>query len=412
MTTRPWVRPSVLAAALLVGLPGYAQPHAAPEHPLKRGLDAAWARQPEQQSATLRADAVAAARHAAQRWTPDAPTLELSGKTDRFHRNAGSREVDATLAVPLWLPGERPRTQAVAAADAAALDARLAAARLALAEQLRTAYWDHARAAQDLQLARERLRNARALSDDVARRVKAGDLAPADAHQAAGAVAGAEAVLAESQIALARVARHWQTLTGLPLAPDVEATAEAAPPESDAPATHPALQALSTQAEAARRARDLAGTQRWGNPELSIGAVRERGGAGERSDQSLVVGLRIPLGTSSASQARIATAGAEQLEAEVALARQTERIASGTALARDTLQALHTSADAADRRARLARESRGFFETSFRLGETDLPNRLRIELEAFEAERQAARARLERSAALSALRQALGLLPE
>jgi cobalt-zinc-cadmium efflux system outer membrane protein len=67
---------------------------------------------------------------------------------------------------------------------------------------------------------------------------------------------------------------------------------------------------------------------------------------------------------------------------------------------------------AAERRLELARESRGFFEKSFRLGETDLPTRLRIEAEAAEAERQAARARVELAAAISALRQVLGLLPQ
>ena len=67
---------------------------------------------------------------------------------------------------------------------------------------------------------------------------------------------------------------------------------------------------------------------------------------------------------------------------------------------------------AAEKRARLAQESRGFFEKSFRLGETDLPTRLRIELEATDAKRQAALARLDQAAAISSLRQALGLLPE
>ncbi len=67
---------------------------------------------------------------------------------------------------------------------------------------------------------------------------------------------------------------------------------------------------------------------------------------------------------------------------------------------------------AAERRAALAREVRGFFERSFRLGESDLPTRLRVELEAVEAERQAARARVAVATAVSALRQALGLLPE
>jgi cobalt-zinc-cadmium efflux system outer membrane protein len=60
----------------------------------------------------------------------------------------------------------------------------------------------------------------------------------------------------------------------------------------------------------------------------------------------------------------------------------------------------------------LAAESRGFFDKSFRLGETDLPTRLRIEAEAADAQRQQARAGIDLAAAVSAWRQALGLLPQ
>ena len=76
------------------------------------------------------------------------------------------------------------------------------------------------------------------------------------------------------------------------------------------------------------------------------------------------------------------------------------------------LNAVRSQVSAAERRAVLARETRGFFKKSFAAGETDLPTRLRIELEAFEAERQLARARVDEASAISQLRQSLGLLPE
>jgi cobalt-zinc-cadmium efflux system outer membrane protein len=68
-------------------------------------------------------------------------------------------------------------------------------------------------------------------------------------------------------------------------------------------------------------------------------------------------------------------------------------------------------AEAAERRAALARETRGFYDRAFRLGQADLPTRLRIELDAAEAERQAAQARIALAQALSSVRQALGLMP-
>ena len=412
MKRRSWVLPSVLAAALMASWPGHAQPGAALEHPIKRGLDAAWAKQPEQQAAALRRDAADAALRASQRWTLDAPALEVTAKTDRYTSNVGGREYDATLAIPLWLPGERSRVQSAAQADATGVNARLEAARWKLAEQVRTTYWEHARAALEANLAQERLRNAQQLAADVTKRLKAGDLARADGHQAEGATASAEAMAAAAKAAAAKAARRWQTLTGLqPLQAD-DLQAEVLPTQHEPTTSHPELNELAARAEVARRQSELAGIQSRANPELTIGAVRERGAYSDRYEQSLTVGVRIPLGASSSSQTRVATAGAERLEAETALTLARQRAQADIAAAEDDVRALQASAEAADRRARLARESRGFFEKSFRLGETDLPTRLRVELEAFEAERQAARTRIELSAAISTLRQALGLLPE
>jgi cobalt-zinc-cadmium efflux system outer membrane protein len=108
----------------------------------------------------------------------------------------------------------------------------------------------------------------------------------------------------------------------------------------------------------------------------------------------------------------VAAARAEALEAQAQLALDRARLQSDREAALAHVQAARAQLAASERRAALARETRGFFEKSFRLGETDLPTRLRIEAEATEAERQAARNRIELAAAISAWRQALGLLPQ
>ena len=79
--------------------------------------------------------------------------------------------------------------------------------------------------------------------------------------------------------------------------------------------------------------------------------------------------------------------------------------------ARQRLESVQVQEIAANKRAQLAKELRGFIQKSFRLGESDLPTRQRIESEAQDAERQAARVRVDLAAAISALRQALGFLP-
>ena len=409
MRKRPWALPGVLAAALMACMsPGFAQ-----TSPIKQGFDAAWTRQPEQRSASLRRDAATAREAAAERWTPEPPSLEVSAKTDRLTHNEGLREYNAGLAIPLWLPGERSRAHASASSDAAAVDARLLASQWRLASEVREAYWTYQRAIGELQLAERRLANAKQLAQDVARRVRAGDLARSDSHQAEGAAAAAEAALAEADIVRMQAATAWKTLTGLQDPAALESsTAESRPSEAFTDETHPGLRDLSAKADVARTQRDLAGVQTRSNPELTIGAVRERDGLGERYGQSVVVGIRVPLGKSSSSESKLAAANAELIEAESQLTLETGRVRAQVDAARAALGSLEVVRSTAERRAALARESKGFFEQSFRLGESDLPTRLRADLEAFEAERQAARSRLDVAAAVSKLRQALGLLPD
>ena len=112
------------------------------------------------------------------------------------------------------------------------------------------------------------------------------------------------------------------------------------------------------------------------------------------------------------SQQSTAAARAETIELQAQLNLERARLAGERDSAKARTESARLQLAAAERRAQLARESRGFFDKSFRLGETDLPTRLRIEAEAAEAERQAARARIELAAAISAWRQALGLLPQ
>lgn len=384
---------------------------------LRQAFDAAWARQPEAQSLDMRRAAALARRESADSWSAEPPAFEVSGKTDQLHRNDGSREYEIGLAVPLWLPGERASTAALADAEVRASTSRTLAAQLRTAAGVRAAYWDWQRARVNVLIARERLASARELAADVSKRVRAGELARADQHQADGALATAEASLAEASGALAGAEQHLRALTGMTpaLAAEGLSVAEAEPAPA-APvalgAGHPAIAELRDRAELAQRSMTLAGIQGRANPELNLATTRERGASGESWQQTVTIGVRIPFGSDTRNRARVASASAEAIEAETQLRLERERLTAEVDTARVRVESARTLVASAEQRAQLARESRGFFQKAFRLGETDLPTRLRIELEAAEAERQVARTRIELAAAVSALRQAMGLLPE
>ena len=408
-----WLCTTALAWAVLPAL-SVAQPVApTPVTSLAEAFAQAWALQPDQAAAAMRREAGQARREAAQRWTPEPPALEAGLKSDRLTGNDGAREIEAGVSVPLWLPGERGLTQAHADAESQAQETRLRAAQWRLAGQLREAWWGLQAALLEQQATRGRADSAAQLARDVARRVTAGDLSRADQNQADGAVATAQAEMAEAGAAVV-LAR--QALASLGVAPpEAAAGAEPLPVPSSDPspaADHPALVELDDRARVARQAQDLAAVQKRANPELTLLAGRERGVRGESYGHSLTVGIRIPLGSASGYRAKVATASAERIEVEQARVLEANRLAADIAGARARMAAAEAVAAAAARRLALAEQTRGFFDKSFRLGESDLPTRLRVELEAAEAERQSARARVGMQHAISTLRQALGLLPQ
>ncbi|WP_157422054.1 TolC family protein [Acidovorax sp. Root219] len=393
----------------LAGSAALAQPPA-PPLTLKALFDRAWERQPEAQSVALRRESAQTARSGASSFTAEPAALELSTKTDRPGSNQGSREVELGVALPLWLPGERARKAALGDAEIKAVESRRLAAQLQLAASVREAWWALQRAQAELGLAQYRLQNAQRLAADVARRFQAGDMSRADQTQAEGAVAQAEAAVAEAtgtrDVAQAALA-VWGG--GVELADGAEPEAV---PGAGLPADHPAVADWQDQAEVARRAADLAAVQTRANPELTVAATRGREQSGERYLQSFTVGLRVPLGGGDRARAKEAAARADALDAEVRARVEQDRLAADVAAATARVKATQTQREAMTRHAALARDTRGFIDKAFRLGEADWPTRLRVELEAVQAERQLARARIDAAAAVSTLRQALGLLPQ
>lgn len=386
---------------------------------LRSAFEAAWTRQPEAQALAARRDAARAQAQAARSLTPEPVAMELSTKSDRLSRNLGTREYEVGVAVPLWLPSERSRSQSLADAEGRSVESRAAAAQLRVAAGVREAWWSWQRSRSDLEATRGQLDNVRRIAADVSKRLKAGDLARADQHQADGAVAAAEAAVAQAEGAFTAAHQHLHALTAMPdliRAGEIVPLAEPEPPAPPMPMvdqdTHADLLALKDRAAVADGTVALAATQTRANPELTIAATRDRSTYGDSYQQTFSVGIRIPFGAGARHDARVASARAEAVELQAQMALERARLVSERESARARTDAARSQLAAAERRAQLARESRGFFDKSFRLGETDLPTRLRIEAEAADAERQAARARIELAAAISAWRQALGLLPQ
>ncbi|WP_345061504.1 TolC family protein [Acidovorax lacteus] len=412
----------LLWAALALGLPagGLAQEPASPTASvggsLSAAFHAAWSQQPEQRAAAERDRANRAAERAAERWTAEPPALEA--QHTRGRSAAQAQEWELGVVVPLWLPRERERTARKAQAAARWTLTQRKRAEWELAGRVREAWWAVQRSQADLALQRDRLDAAARLAADMERRARAGDLAQSDVHQAWMAKAQAQAAVKQAEAELSAVHTSWAELVPALSPPagteDGVLVTEPVPQpmdtEPDAGYRHPMRAEALERAEAARKALELAQVQSRANPELSLGAVREREGPGEPGRTSWRAALRWPLGQGAAHEARVATASAEWIEAQAAAELVLRRTAADAAQAKARLDAARAQLATAEQRAHWAQELRGFVDKAYRFGEADAPSRLRVEQEAVEARRALMRARLDVGAAISQWRQSLGLL--
>lgn len=375
---------------------------------LREAVDTAWERQPAAQAQGWRAAELAARAQAAQAWAPAPASIALRERSDRLNRNAGARELEAELALPLWLPGQRRRESALVAAQQDLLRDAQDSARWKLAGEVREAFWQARATEAESAALKRRLDDAVALAGDVERRFKAGDLARTDFNQARGAEQAARAAAGEAEVRLARAAQAYTLLTGQDTLPGGDEAPLSSPPPL---AEHPALRQLDRAAAAADAQLRLATATPRDSPELTLAYRHERSARADAYGGSVSVGIRIPLATDARNQPRVAAANAEFIEARTAHARLAHQLAAEVLAAQRELQQARASLALAEERQRLAAENELLLGKAFSLGEIDLATRLRIAAERYAADADVARSRLEAGRAVSRLNQAFGVLP-
>lgn len=397
------LRPSCVSFAVAVALmQGAARAESAA---LAAAVEAAWARSVHGTSARGQLGVAAAQRSAAESLWAAPPAVELSHRSDRWLDNQGRAESEAGLAWPLLLPGRRSARQAAAQAEHAAAEANLAAAKLRLAGEVREAAWAVVARESEVAVAVQNAQGLEALANDVERRVKSGDLARADALAARAEFLAASASASEARQRLAVARAHWKALTGMEPVPD---PAESTP---GVRGEHPELEAAMLGARSARSRLDATRATRSDPPELVVRYRSETAGSGLPSEKSIGLAIRVPLGTDDRNLPREQVA---IVELEVALAEE-ERLRlrleseSGTARAAVGLAEEQVQAEAV--RAQLLRQRAALIDKSFRAGDTALPELLRANAAAAQAEAALAGQRAALGLARARLNQVNGQLP-
>jgi len=376
---------------------------------LREALDAAWALSPAARSADSRRAQLQARERAASSWINGSPSALLAQRSDRFNNNGGLREYEAELDLPIWSPGVRGAAQRELAALRVGFDPQLQVARLKLAAEVREAAASVAVARTERDLAERKHSEALTLAQDVARRVNAGDSARVDGLQAQSLAQQAASGREQAQQALARLQNQWLALTGLAGVPLLDETQPSANPVLSP--EHPALQAAQTRVQAAQASLELSETDKRDPMSIGVGITRERSAFGAASENSVRLAIKIPFGTDNRNAPRIAAARAELDAAQAELDATQRQVQTELASALAEFDAARRTQASMAERARLSTEVQALVAKAYRLGESDLPTRLRADSEKFEADLSLARARVGLQRAISQLNQALGLLP-
>ncbi len=373
--------------------------------PLGDALERAWERNPQAQGLAARVHEMAARQSAARSLVPAPPSVAVSYRSDELNRDRGQKEIEAELGLPLWLPGEQSARQEVADTEAAALAAQLRATRLALAGEVREAFWAWHFARAEHDLLAERLETTRRLEEDVARRVHAGELARTDLLLAQSETLAARSALLEQEARQAQADRAWQLLTGLPRPPAPEEEPEGRTDD------HPRLDAARTALAQAQARQRLTREALRDTPELALFTRRERGNGDELASNSIGVRLRIPLATEARNAPRQAAAEAEALQSERDLALWQQRLDAEAAQARLGDSLARSRLEMARIRQQVNAENLRLTRKAFDYGEQSLAALLRVQSLAFEADLALRQQTLNAGLARARLNQALGVLP-
>lgn len=365
-------------------------------------------RNPSQAALQARASMVKAKSISAKSLLPQAPAVTVGHQNDSFASNRGEREWQAELELPIWLPNQRHQRYQVAEATQANFNAHQESLKLTAAGMLREAIWDVTYNDNAALLATQQLQLAQALTLDVEKRFKAGELAKSDVFLSQQETLKVEREKLRAEAELMHARYRYQLITGLHEMPAaIEEQQSAITDYAQSPIW---LEAMS-KVDLAESALHLAEVESRDNPQILLNMRRIQGGFDYTYNDSLGVKIRIPFGS------EVKSAPIKAMAAYEVGSAQSERDAMRFKLEQAMHEAEHNLAvtqaelNLATQHFALAKQSLQLTQKAFQLGETDLVNLLRAQAQTFESERMYASRQIQLKWDVARYNQAVGVLP-
>lgn len=375
---------------------------------LRDVLEQAWERTPQGQALKAHQAELMARQRALEVPWAGSPSASLGYRSDRIGQDDGAAEWEAEVGMPIWLPGERSVHRNTLIAEQEAQITDLLARRLELAGQLREAVWAAKLAESALTLARQRVRDAEQLEQDVARRLKAGEVARTDHNLALSDLLTARSEEANAVVTIGQAVQAFATLTGSAQLPE---TVEEEVRSLDILDDNPGLAAQRYAAALAQARLRQTTHVRRDNPELSVSTRWDRSSFAEPYVNVIGIRFRLPFSTDSRNLPAIASANAALIEAQAEYARTRVRIALEIEQARSELQLAQSVLEIQRQKQAVNADNVALAQKAYSVGEFDMVNLLRVRTAAFQAEQELARQQINVRRARARLNQARGVMP-
>ncbi|RKZ96922.1 MAG: hypothetical protein DRQ46_06260 [Gammaproteobacteria bacterium] len=348
----------------------------------------------------------------------DASSMNVIHKNDVVATDDGFQEWEAFVEMPLWLAGQKQSQLMLSEKMAAELPAYKQQIRLESSAKVRELIWNVILAETTAKQVHQSWQTAQKLHQDVAARVKAGELAGTERLLASTHELDIQSEYLLAQAELEHTLKSYQRFTGESTLPEIYE--ETRHQDSDLTQRHhslavidqqhPSLVFIDQQINTLRIQQDVAGFDGAVNPNLSLGMQSGRGERGEHFNNSIILGINFALDDRVFRQPAVADASVALADAEISR-KQLERELNS--ILSSNLHDLETKRQQLELISTQDKETQQYFalqQRAFELGEIDLVNVLRSQSIANEVHNRKELLQIQIKQLVAQINQALGII--
>lgn len=345
----------------------------------------------------------------ARGFLPAAPSVMLRNQNDQLLSRNGETEWEAGIELPIWLSGQQKAREAIANITSQNLNSNTKNIRLQLSGMVRDALWEIELMQGLADIAKSKYDAASQLQQDIEKRVKLGDMAQKDllVAQTETLQAESEKIYAEAEVQHAKF--RYTNLTGLKVIPEVFRELKSSKNSLDE--AHPALVEANDKIALSKERSNLTRIESRENPTVMIGTRSIRGASDTHFNNSLGITLRIPLQTESRNAPLRAAAEMQNSEQQANLSQLKQLLAAAMHEAEHNFEIGLIQLEVLTKQNSIAHQSLNVTRKAFQLGELDLSDLMRVQTQAFNADRSLKNQQIQQLWNTARFNQAVGELP-